>query len=141
MLSQTLVAVVLQTETPDNNLTTTISPVVLDALNQSSTATVLRDYFKTNVDEDFDFANSCGRGNCPSTELPKSLAKTTETSFFIFYVLLVVIGLSACLVTVFFLDNLTQKDLEVDNDVELKAKENESKEEENEKVTLSLLSK
>lgn len=94
VISQTLVAVVLKTEsnsTGDGATTVTTAPT----------------YFFGHR-ETFDFENKCGKNNCPRTELPKSLAKTSPASFTIFYVILVVIGFLSIVATFFLMDNFDE---------------------------------
>ena len=111
MFSQALIALVLVTETDFANQTSPFS------LNMSTTTTT-----QTSVSTSFDFANSCGKNNCPSTPLPKSFSKTTNSSFFTLYALVLAVGLCSILITFLFMDNLTEEETaKVDEQKEMKS--------------------
>jgi hypothetical protein len=135
IISQTLVAVVLKTEEANGEIVLTTSP--------SNPMTL---YNLKNESAKFDFASSCGLNNCPATQLPPSYSKTTPTSFAIFYALLVTIGTSSIVVTIIFIDNLSEDDCSgikeknenTIGEIEMKSEDLKSKRQE--KLTLKLLS-
>jgi hypothetical protein len=63
----------------------------------------------------FDYANSCGINNCPSTLLPSSQAKPTDFSFYILYSVLVGLCILAFLIVLFFMDDLKEKEKDQEN--------------------------
>ncbi len=70
----------------------------------------------------FDYAGSCGIANCPNTKLPASQSTPTDKSFYILYGSLILLCVLSILITIFFMDNISDDD---ENNVE---KENEQEE-------------
>ncbi len=113
-----MVATLLKTESskPDDSTSTNAGIPASDLLTKM---------FRNEQNKiDFDYANSCGRNNCPSTQIPTSLSKPTRSSFIQLYISLIVLCVLSMIVTLLFMDNIKEEE---DHEDEVESNYNELK--------------
>ena len=146
IIAQSLVAILLKTEGDElvsSSPSTTSASQNLTTVLHSFTSVSSNDNSNQEINaDDFDYANSCGKNNCPDTALPGSLSNITRSSFISLYISLIVLIVASMFVTIFFMDNIKERD-ESSEENEMESAEernkNGAKSKSEDKLTLSVI--
>ncbi len=137
IIAQSITAIILRTEDTVNSTTTT----TIGLEENVTSAKTLLDLIRASEDDTYDYANSCGRNNCPSTKLPGTLTNITRPSFIILYISLIVIVLLSMVITGLFMDDIKEESENDPNEMTTDAASKQAEARIQQKITLSVVGK